>query len=339
MKHPAQFLGYTLLLGHLLSAQDGGQTPARNEIIAGLRAPAATARVDALLAAESRLAGNSDLVLQGLMRRLCRDSDARVRLQLAKSLGKTGRGRPGLRRYADESLAELLIFSSEAPELRSAAIASIDGGDSALLSRLLSEPRFVETLRGRPELLGDLAASILERRRDESMSELLMATSSEAPGWRRDALLEGTLRALPLGEEEADKLPFRYRPEGLDRMLASDEEVLVRAAERIEAASIFVEGARPLDVVEQALFEQGELLFQRNCVSCHLVTGMGGTLAPPLVDSEWVTSESDDRLLRILNNGLTGPIMVKGKRYEIAGMVGFKAFSDEQLAAVATYVR
>lgn len=331
-------LGISLILAPLLSAQDEAPPP-RVEIIAGLRAPAPAARVRALVAAESSLSGESDLVLQGLLRRLCRDSEASVRLQLGKSLGKTGRIRPSLRRFAEGSLVEVLIFSAESAELRAAVIASMDGAEAAALTLMLGDPRFAETLAGRPELLAELAASILQRRRDEAMAALLLRISAEPAGWRRDALLQGTIGALPGSDADAEKLPFRYRPIGLDRMLASEEPRLAQAAADIEAASIFTEGARPLDAVEQALFEQGELLFQRNCVSCHLITGIGGNLAPPLVDSEWVISDRVDRLLRILNNGLSGPVMVKGKRYEIAGMLGFKAFSDEQLAAVATYIR
>jgi mono/diheme cytochrome c family protein len=93
-------------------------------------------------------------------------------------------------------------------------------------------------------------------------------------------------------------------------------------------------------------FKLGETHYQRICLGCHQVHGNGQQyVAPPLVGSEWVL-ESDKRLVAILMDGLMGPIEILGKTYTVPEiqpmMPGLRAnpeFTDEQLAAIATYVR
>ena len=64
--------------------------------------------------------------------------------------------------------------------------------------------------------------------------------------------------------------------------------------------------------------------------------GLSGTY-PPLAGSEWV--KDDGRLLRIVLHGLSGPVEVAGESYD-AAMPGWGAIlKDEEIAAVATYVR
>jgi len=87
----------------------------------------------------------------------------------------------------------------------------------------------------------------------------------------------------------------------------------------------------------------GKRLFDQNCAACHQVTGLGvaGSF-PPLAGSEWVTG-SEERLVRILLHGLSGPIEVEGKTYNGAmpafGPKSGYRFNDQKIAAVLTYVR
>ena len=60
-------------------------------------------------------------------------------------------------------------------------------------------------------------------------------------------------------------------------------------------------------------------------------------LAPPLVDSEWV-SGSEQRLIRVVLHGLRGPIKVKGESFEM-DMPSLGVLDDEQIAAALTYIR
>ena len=74
------------------------------------------------------------------------------------------------------------------------------------------------------------------------------------------------------------------------------------------------------------------------CTQCHQADakGVAGTY-PPLAGSEWVTGR-EDVLVRILLNGLNGPIQVKGSAYG-GEMPPWSRLNDNQLAAVATYIR
>ena len=58
---------------------------------------------------------------------------------------------------------------------------------------------------------------------------------------------------------------------------------------------------------------------------------------PPLADSEWVLGD-DKRLINILLHGVNGVMVVKGVEYKGA-MPAWKSMSDEELAAVMTYIR
>ena len=77
------------------------------------------------------------------------------------------------------------------------------------------------------------------------------------------------------------------------------------------------------------------------CAACHGPDGKGvPNLAPPLAGSEWVTGPVEN-LARIQMRGLTGPIEVAGKAYDLPipmAPLG-AAQTDEQMAAVLTYIR
>jgi len=88
---------------------------------------------------------------------------------------------------------------------------------------------------------------------------------------------------------------------------------------------------------------RGKLVFQ-TCAQCHQPNGLGSAAqgAPPLAGSDWVQAEGPNRIIRIVLNGLTGPITVAGNQYGTGAfsMTAFKdAFTDQQIADVLTYVR
>lgn len=84
-------------------------------------------------------------------------------------------------------------------------------------------------------------------------------------------------------------------------------------------------------------------LFNTHCSSCHGLDGQGkDQLAPPLLNSEYVGG-STDRLILLTLNGLTGPVTVNGKRYEMnAVMPGIKnnpELSDKDIADLLIFLR
>jgi len=82
----------------------------------------------------------------------------------------------------------------------------------------------------------------------------------------------------------------------------------------------------------------GHGLFNQYCSVCHQSDGRGieGTY-PPLVDSEW-TQGDKGRLIRLVLNGMTGPIEIDGVAYNNV-MTPHKFLSDDEVAAVLTFVR
>ena len=75
--------------------------------------------------------------------------------------------------------------------------------------------------------------------------------------------------------------------------------------------------------IDPAVMELGKAQFLV-CAACHGQNGEGTAAGPPLAGSEWVT----------------GPITVAGKEYSFpAGMTPMAYQTDEQIAAVLTFVR
>jgi mono/diheme cytochrome c family protein len=96
--------------------------------------------------------------------------------------------------------------------------------------------------------------------------------------------------------------------------------------------------APPLSEEEQKRFEFGKSIYELTCLACHQGHGRGQEgLAPPLVDSEWVAG-SEQRLIRMVLQGIRGPIQVKGQRYEM-DMPALGVLDDEQIAGALTYIR
>jgi mono/diheme cytochrome c family protein len=88
------------------------------------------------------------------------------------------------------------------------------------------------------------------------------------------------------------------------------------------------------------VFELGKAVYNRpTCAACHQASGQGTPgQFPPLAGSEWVLEEDPGKFIRLVLNGIQGPITVKGQAYNNA-MVPWNVLSDEEIAAVITYVR
>ena len=82
----------------------------------------------------------------------------------------------------------------------------------------------------------------------------------------------------------------------------------------------------------------GAAVYQQYCATCHLGDGQGdGTRYPPIAGSEWVTGDKK-RLIRVVLNGLQGPITVKGQPFQ-GVMPPQDYLTDQQVAEVLTFVR
>jgi mono/diheme cytochrome c family protein len=92
--------------------------------------------------------------------------------------------------------------------------------------------------------------------------------------------------------------------------------------------------------IDPALIEAGKAQFMAGtCFVCHGPNGEGGPVGPTLTESEWVNGPVSN-LIRIQLRGLQGPIPLKGAVYTpLAPMAPLAHQTDEQIAAVLTYVR
>jgi mono/diheme cytochrome c family protein len=84
----------------------------------------------------------------------------------------------------------------------------------------------------------------------------------------------------------------------------------------------------------------GKRVYEMVCALCHDTTGAGKPgQAPPLVKSEWVLAEGVNRLIRIPQVGLNGPVEVNGQAYNLSMAPMGAALSDKDLADTLSYIR
>ena len=94
----------------------------------------------------------------------------------------------------------------------------------------------------------------------------------------------------------------------------------------------------PVAAVGAAAGVDGKQLFGAKCAACHQASGLGvAGVFPPLAGADWVLG-SEKVLISILLHGIQGEIEVKGNTYK-GVMPAFGTLSDDEIAAVLTYVR
>jgi mono/diheme cytochrome c family protein len=84
----------------------------------------------------------------------------------------------------------------------------------------------------------------------------------------------------------------------------------------------------------------GRRLFADTCAKCHQPDGQGVPgQYPPLAGSEWVLAHDPTRMIRIVLDALQGPVKVKGAEFNNTMTPWRDTLTDQQIAAVITYVR
>jgi len=92
---------------------------------------------------------------------------------------------------------------------------------------------------------------------------------------------------------------------------------------------------------ERDLVNRGIAVYNRpTCVACHQGNGQGTPPTfPPLSGSEWVLEKDPSRIIRIVLDGMTGPVQVKGQTFNNLMPPWRPTLNDEEIAQVLTYVR
>lgn len=96
----------------------------------------------------------------------------------------------------------------------------------------------------------------------------------------------------------------------------------------------------PFLIASPLLAQDGQQLYTLYCSACHGADGKGATggTFPPLSESPYVAGDPD-RSVKIVLKGLTGPVDVLGKTYNLKMPPQGAALPDDQIAAILTYVR
>ena len=84
---------------------------------------------------------------------------------------------------------------------------------------------------------------------------------------------------------------------------------------------------------------KGRELYMRFCEQCHQPDGLGVVgRFPPIIGSHWVTGPPEV-LIRILLDGLKGPVRVGGDSFDGVMPGSRDLLADSEISAVATYIR
>ncbi len=83
---------------------------------------------------------------------------------------------------------------------------------------------------------------------------------------------------------------------------------------------------------------KGAALYTNYCAACHKPNGAGLQKTFPPLAASTIVSGNKSKLIKLVLNGMTGPLSVNGQTYN-QEMPSFKFMSDNDLASVLTYIR
>jgi mono/diheme cytochrome c family protein len=275
---------------------------------------------------------------------LAKDADPQVQLQV---LSLATPENTELQTAANAILARHMSD----PVFRSAALSAAAGRELELLQSMLADPALAKAdEKQKDAMYNDLAECVIRGRSAERIDKLfeLIAGLPAAHKADRQAMLAGVTEAIspdPKSKAPKRKLRLPAEPAGLAKLKKSSEKKIVELASTIDAAMTWpnkpgdtTPPLKPLTDTESKRFAAGRELYSTLCGVCHQPSGLGMEgVAPPLLDSEWALGPPT-RNIRIVLNGLTGPVKIGKKTFD-SEMPGLKTLDDEQIASVLTYVR
>jgi glucose/arabinose dehydrogenase/mono/diheme cytochrome c family protein len=153
--------------------------------------------------------------------------------------------------------------------------------------------------------------------------------------YRPMGLSEGPDGSLYVSDTEKGRI-WRILYKG-DKKTFGTAELAAMEKRKMTASNI-----RTPDEKKDNLFEHSpatSAVYSTYCSACHQNNGKGdGNRFPPLMQSEWV-NYNKPRLIKVVLNGLSGPVQVKGVSYNEVMPAHGSFLSDSQVAEVLTYVK
>jgi mono/diheme cytochrome c family protein/glucose/arabinose dehydrogenase len=328
-----------LRLEHLWALAGSGAAD-RALVDAELAHPDATVRVHAVRIAERCLSAAD---LAGTLTRAVEDADPAVRVQAALSAGALDA--PLRMAILEPALRRDLA----AREMRSAAMSSVVGAESALLDSIMHGAILDTDSVAARAFAAELTDMLLDDGSGRPSPDMLRGTMSSiaavsgARPWLARAMLERVAAKQRLNAKEPVQLVANMRPAGWWEMLDANHPEL-QLAVSIDR-NVFWPGREDVSFVPPRIAKAASMSFEEfgkrlysNCMSCHQANGRGlPPVYPPLRGSEIVLGEPST-LVKILMHGLEGKLTVDGQTYNQV-MPAAAVKSDEEIAAVLTYVR
>jgi len=331
---------------HALWTLDGMGAMRADLALLAMRDAKAELRAAGLRLAESGLAKGDQKLIKAVLT-LAGDGNWQVRLQAAATLGAL----PDAART--QPMIALLSVHGDDPVLVDAALSGLKGNELPVLTALAAA-------RAAPREAVAMLAGALAKRRDAATGQQLVALAArdDLPAPVRTALLDGLALGFAGGAQTGgnavaggraggnipgvtrarggvERFALAAEPAMISR-LASGSDALAEPSKKLLALITWPgrpapPALPPRNASEEALFKQGQAIYVEQCSGCHQIEGQGqATVAPALAGSKRVAANGDVPV-RILTNGLEGKI---GLMPPLGG-----AMSDEEVAAVLTYVR
>jgi len=340
---------------HALWTLDGLDAIDPESVERALSDPKAEVRASAVRLAERYLPSGQASITKAVVL-LAGDKNWNVRRQVAASIGEL----PAAARN-DPAILLLKKFGSD-PIMVDAVISSIAGAEEAVLAAVLQESSVQPAA---PDAVTALAAAITRSGDVPSIQRVFaLVADDKQPAPIRLALLQGVDKVLPAagapagrggraagsvalaglstpgaGESFTPGRPVSVPAEPLElARLATGADPLATAAKSVvnkldwpnrPAPAVIV---APLTPEQQTQFAAGADIYKGLCIGCHQEDGKGkDKIGANLVDSPYVKSADPNAIIRVLLSGKEGAI-------GLMPPVG-ATYSDDQLAAVLTYVR
>jgi len=237
------------------------------------------------------------------------------------------------------ALADILKSNIANPLIIDAAFTSLAGRELELAERHMRDPD--NKLDG---VLATAASCVFAERKPERILRLFTLIADQKDMARQAAMLEGIIPRTKGKAPLPKAVEMQATPPSLQSLSQSADKRVATAAAAIAKLIVppgtltTVKTLPPLTPEQQALYELGKMQYTQICAQCHQPSGSGEEgKAPPLADSEWV-DYSEQRLVRIVLNGIKGPVSVNGREFNME-MPGVPQLDDKTIAGCLTYIR
>ncbi|MEQ8689278.1 MAG: c-type cytochrome [Pseudomonadales bacterium] len=288
------------------------------------------ARADNDLRVAALTAGGGLLKRSELLTLFARSKDERVRQQTIAELARFSSAR------AVQQVLLAAVLDGSLHELGLSAVkAALHQHEISFLTRLINSDRVADFY----SLVTDLVVQAFNINPGNAQALLDLAEQHVAQPQLVTALLDGMFAVSRFdGFQRAQlKTPhplFDHPDEKLWPALARARRTVTWPGDPLLA------DAKPLTPPQAERLAAGQDYYQAYCATCHGADGQGiASLAPPLVDSDWVTG-STERLVRVLLHGLQGRIQVGDEVWDgvMPGHGAVPEFTDDVAAGLVTFL-